>query len=167
MILVTVGTHDQQFNRLVKAADDLSLLIQEQVVIQRGISDYSPKHAQCFDFVSLSVMEDWIARSSIVIAQAGAGTVITVIKHKKPLILIPRLSIFGEHYNDHQLELATALESQKRALSVLEPTDVTLLDAITKVYPQTDFSSQQPSELVKALRQKLESWEVNFNWGRP
>jgi UDP-N-acetylglucosamine transferase subunit ALG13 len=36
MILVTVGMHDQGFDRLVRAADELAAQIEEQVFIQYG-----------------------------------------------------------------------------------------------------------------------------------
>ena len=48
MIFVTVGTHEQQFNRLVKKIDELKRenVIQEEVFIQIGFSDYEPKYCE-------------------------------------------------------------------------------------------------------------------------
>ena len=46
MIFVTVGTHEQPFNRLIECVDQLkgSGKIEEDVVIQTGFSTYEPKH---------------------------------------------------------------------------------------------------------------------------
>ena len=46
MIFVTVGTHEQPFNRLVKKVDDLKKngIIQEDVIIQTGFSTYEPQY---------------------------------------------------------------------------------------------------------------------------
>ena len=45
MIFVTVGTHEQQFNRLIRHIDNLkkSKDIKDEVFIQTGYSDYVPK----------------------------------------------------------------------------------------------------------------------------
>ncbi len=44
MIFVTVGTHEQQFDRLVREVDRLreDRLIEDEVVIQTGFSIYEP-----------------------------------------------------------------------------------------------------------------------------
>ena len=49
MIFVSVGTHEQPFNRLVKAVDDLKKdgVITDEVIIQTGFSTYKPKYCQC------------------------------------------------------------------------------------------------------------------------
>ena len=45
MIFVTVGTHEQPFNRLIKYMDNLkgSGIITEDVVIQTGYSTFEPQ----------------------------------------------------------------------------------------------------------------------------
>lgn len=48
MIFVTVGTHEQPFNRLIKKIDELKKdgIINEDVIIQTGFSTYEPKYCQ-------------------------------------------------------------------------------------------------------------------------
>lgn len=48
MIFVTVGTHEQQFNRLITCVDEMKEngLIKEEVMIQTGFSTYIPKACQ-------------------------------------------------------------------------------------------------------------------------
>ena len=48
MIFVTVGTHEQQFNRLVECVDQMKQkgLLEEEVIIQTGFSTYEPKHCR-------------------------------------------------------------------------------------------------------------------------
>ena len=50
MIFVTVGTHEQPFNRLVKKVDDLVAHgnIKEKVIIQTGFSTYNANRCECF-----------------------------------------------------------------------------------------------------------------------
>lgn len=46
MIFVTVGTHEQPFNRLIQKIDELKKdgTIQEDVIIQTGFSTYEPNY---------------------------------------------------------------------------------------------------------------------------
>ena len=46
MIFVTVGTHEQPFNRLIKYMDQFAMRMElgEDVIIQTGYSTYEPKH---------------------------------------------------------------------------------------------------------------------------
>ena len=48
MIFVTVGTHEQPFNRLVQKIDNLKRdgVITDDVVIQTGFSTYEPKYCK-------------------------------------------------------------------------------------------------------------------------
>lgn len=48
MIFVTVGTHEQPFNRLIECVDKLKLNneIKEEVIIQTGFSTYEPLHCE-------------------------------------------------------------------------------------------------------------------------
>lgn len=58
MIFVTVGTHEQQFNRLVKAVDELRAdgILTEPVFIQTGYSTYEPIHCDHSRFVPFHQM---------------------------------------------------------------------------------------------------------------
>ena len=49
MIFVTVGTHEQPFNRLIQKVDELKKdgVITEDVIIQTGFSTYEPKYWSC------------------------------------------------------------------------------------------------------------------------
>jgi UDP-N-acetylglucosamine transferase subunit ALG13 len=158
MIFVTVGTAGQGFQRLVGAADGLARLVDEPVVIQRGHNRYEPQAAESFDWGSVEEMNDWMRQARLVIAQAGAGTVISVFKQNKPLILCPRLKAFGENYNDHQIELAEALQRKKRVVMVLHPTAESLLEAVSRT-EQLDRSPMDNTPLIQALRQQFTSWE--------
>ena len=48
MIFVTVGTHEQPFDRLLKKIDELKKngIIQEKVIMQTGFSTYEPKYCE-------------------------------------------------------------------------------------------------------------------------
>lgn len=113
MIFVTVGTHEQQFNRLIREVDMLkkSGHIKEKVFMQIGYSDYIPQSCEFSKFLGNSEMEAYIRDASIVICHGGPATFISVLESNKVPIVVPRSVVFGEHINNHQVEFTkNALE---------------------------------------------------------
>ena len=112
MIFVTVGNDYRNFDRLLKKMDEIAPLIPSEIVIQRGYSRYLPKNTKHFEFVSINKAIEYIRRSQLVISHAGIGTIILCKEYGVPIILLPRRKRYGEHMNDHQLEIAKVLEER-------------------------------------------------------
>lgn len=106
MIFVTVGTHEQSFNRLIIKIDDLieKHIIDEEVIIQVGYSTYNPKYAKFVPFINYSKMEELIKKARIVITHGGPASFMNVISMGKKPIVVPRQLKFKEHINDHQVD---------------------------------------------------------------
>ncbi|OGP79269.1 MAG: hypothetical protein A2V86_08545 [Deltaproteobacteria bacterium RBG_16_49_23] len=115
MIFVTVGNHYQGFDRLLKKVDEIAPRLTDDIVVQKGYSEYCPQHTRYFDFVPMDEAVEFIKKSNLVISHAGIGTIILCKEHGKPLIIFPRRKKFGEHGTDHQMEIAKALEDRKEA----------------------------------------------------
>lgn len=108
MIFVTVGTHEQPFNRLVKAVDDLKRdgIITEEVIIQTGFSTYEPKYCEWSKLIPYQQMVKNVADARIVITHGGPASFIMPLQIGKTPIVVPRQHQYGEHINDHQVEFA-------------------------------------------------------------
>ena len=108
MIFVTVGTHEQPFNRLIEEVDRLKKegAITDEVFIQTGFSTYEPQYCDWKSIISYSEMEDYMNRADIIITHGGPATFMGAIAKGKKPIVVPRQEKFGEHVNDHQLEFA-------------------------------------------------------------
>ena len=78
MIFVTVGTHEQPFNRLIQKVDELKRdgVIKDDVIIQTGFSTYKPKYCQWSKLISYQQMVKNVADARIVITHGGAGDII-------------------------------------------------------------------------------------------
>ncbi|MCL4294099.1 MAG: beta-1,4-galactosyltransferase [Anaerolineae bacterium] len=159
MILVTVGTHHQGFNRLVQAMDELAARLDEPVVIQRGSSSYEPQHAENFQFATGPHMAQLTAEARVVVSHAAAGAIIVALRQGKPLIVVPRLQRFGEVVDDHQLQLAAALAETDRVIAVHEPSAATLRAAIDQV-AHHQVENKGAVQLVQTLRQQLQQWAL-------
>ncbi|SFB19042.1 UDP-N-acetylglucosamine transferase subunit ALG13 [Acetitomaculum ruminis DSM 5522] len=107
MIFVTLGSQKFQFNRLLKALDDLvdRGIINEEIYAQKGASDYVPKNYKSVDFLDRDRFEEMTLKSDIVITHGGTGAIIGAVKKGKKVIAVPRLERYGEHVDDHQLQL--------------------------------------------------------------
>jgi UDP-N-acetylglucosamine transferase subunit ALG13 len=133
MIFVTVGMHTQPFDRLVRAADELAALLDERVIIQRGVASHAPRCAQHVDYVDGEKMGRWLSEARVVISHAGAGSILAALRAGKPLVLAPRMHRFAEHFDDHQFELAEALAEEGRAVMVTDVSAETLAEAVKQV----------------------------------
>lgn len=152
MIFVTVGTHDQGFERLVKKADEIALEIKEEVVIQRGCTAYEPRHARFFDYASREEMAGWVEKARVVVTHGGAGSIVFALSRGKPVVVVPRLKKYGEHVNDHQLELAGALEREGRVKMVL---DVEELKAALEAAGDATLIKGEKPVMIKIIKNYL------------
>lgn len=111
MILVTVGSQKFPFDRLLKKVDELVQggVIREEVAAQTGAGSYRPRHFPGQPFYDREAFEALMDRCSIVITHGGAGTIISALRRQKKVIAVPRLARYGEHVDDHQLQLIGAL----------------------------------------------------------
>jgi UDP-N-acetylglucosamine transferase subunit ALG13 len=118
-IFVTVGTHPQPFNRLLAEMERLveSKRLKASVFAQTGNSSFTPKFG-FKRFLGEAEFEERFAWADIVVGHGGAGTIINAMRFNKKLVVVPRLQQFGEHTNDHQLDLAEALETQGKCIAV-------------------------------------------------
>lgn len=108
MIFVTVGTHEQPFNRLVQEIDNLKRdgVITEDVIIQTGYSTYEPKYCQWDRLIPYKQMVKNVEDARIVITHGGPASFIMALQIGKTPIVVPRQKKFDEHVNDHQVEFA-------------------------------------------------------------
>lgn len=110
MIFVSVGTQKFPMNRLLEAADHLAEhhVFSEEVWMQTGYSTYEPKYCRSAHFFGQEEMNEKIKACSLLICHAGVGTILSGIKNGKKVIVMPRYRKYGEHVDDHQLEIAKA-----------------------------------------------------------
>jgi beta-1,4-N-acetylglucosaminyltransferase len=157
LILVTVGTHNQGFDRLVCSMDRLAAQVEEQVIIQRGSSTYRPRHAAHFRFTTGGEMARLTQEARVVVSHAAAGAIILGLSYGKPLVLVPRSRVFSEILDDHQFELTRALAAAEMAVPVYDPSPATLRQAI-RLAGRRKVNSSSPGQLVAALRRQLQIW---------
>lgn len=120
MIFVTVGTHEQQFNRLVSYMDEWASSHDEEVVIQSGFSTYEPQSAKYSKLYPYKTMVELVDKARIVITHGGPSSFIMPLQIGKVPVVVPRMKEFDEHVNDHQLDFARAVAERQGNIIVIE-----------------------------------------------
>ena len=121
MIFVTVGTHEQQFNRLVEYMDKYSMEHpDEEVVIQTGFSTYEPQKASWSKLYPYKTMVEMVDKARIVITHGGPSSFIMPLQSGKVPIVVPRNYEFDEHVNNHQVDFCRKVEERQGNIIVVE-----------------------------------------------
>ncbi|GGK01683.1 beta-1,4-galactosyltransferase [Lentibacillus kapialis] len=133
MILVVLGTHELPFTRLLNEVERLKTdgIIQEDVIVQHGHTAYQSDNLILKPFVSFEEMDLLYEQARLIITHAGTGSIIMGLRKAKHVIACPRLSKYGEHNDDHQLQIVSALAGQGHMLSWEE--DTRLEDVIRQI----------------------------------
>jgi UDP-N-acetylglucosamine transferase subunit ALG13 len=114
LIFVCVGSREYQFDRLLKKLDELveKKLIKDNIFAQIGKSYYLPKNYKYERFISVEKFKEYQKKAKLIISHGGTGALITSLKMGKQVLAVPRLARYGEHSDDHQLQVAGVLEKE-------------------------------------------------------
>jgi len=151
LIFVTVGGM-RAFERLVREMDRIARELDEQVVMQIGSTDYEPRNCDYFRFMPRNDIEKCYADARVIVCHAGSGSILTALEHSKPLVLVPRMKTYGEVFDDHQLEIARAMES--RGTTVVY--DISNLESGMKNMNTTVSKFSTGRNLVGSLKEYLD-----------
>lgn len=122
MIFVTVGTHEQQFDRLIKYMDELGL--DEKVFIQTGYSTYVPRNLKYKPMIGYEEILKYFRMASIIITHGGPGSIMLAMQQNKMPIVVPRQQRYGEHINDHQVDFTKRLEKANKVIAIYDIHDL-------------------------------------------
>ena len=122
MIFVTVGTHEQQFNRLIEEVDSLikKEVIKDKVIMQTGYCTYTPHFCEYKKYFSYSEMERYFRDADKVVCHGGPSTFMSVINQGKIPIVVPSLLEYEEHVSNQQLEFARKVRERGYPILLVE-----------------------------------------------
>ncbi len=163
MIFVTVGTHEQPFDRLVQEIDRLKgeALIMDDIFVQTGYSVYKPQFCEHKDFIRFDEMMTRMTESEIVITHGGTGSIMLVLYHQKIPLVVPRQKKYHEHIDDHQVLFCKSMVEKKKIIAVYEtgelgPAIINYRQLAQKLHEQGEEGDfQTVSEKARIYAQKL------------
>ena len=106
MIFVTLGTQDKPFERILDLIDKSN--VEEDIIVQGGFTTFNSPKMHMHTYFSPDELTDNLVKSRIVVTHGGVGSIMQGLKLKKKIVALPRLAKYGEHQNDHQLEIVRA-----------------------------------------------------------
>ncbi len=159
MIFVSTGSRKFQFDRLIKKIDELAAdgTIKEEVFAQIAETAYEPTHIQYQRYLSPDEFNSYQEKATLVITHAGTGALIGALKKGKQVIAVPRLQKYGEHSDDHQLQVAEALQSEGYLRTVIEMDDLGAVIMECQNHPIIK-KYDKPSNIVPIIERTIDDW---------
>ena len=111
MILVTVGSM-MPFDRLVAAMDGWASSRAAETAFAQIGGGRPPSHMPWARSVTLPKFADLVAESTIIVAHAGMGSIISAAEAGKSIVIMPRHASLKEHTTDHQVHTAARLRDR-------------------------------------------------------
>ena len=159
MILIITGTQKFQFNRLLKEIDILKKnnKISHEIFAQIGHSTYKPNTYNFVRFLKGNAFRDRVLKADLIITHGGSAAITTSLKNNKKVIAVPRLKEFGEHVDNHQLEVVSKLKQEGLIEMVLELKN--LEDSIKNIEKNTFERFKSNTELfIKSIRNDISTF---------
>lgn len=126
MILVTLGTQDKSFVRLLNAVEKAvqEKKITDRVVVQAGYTSFHSDDMEIMDYIPEDHFTGLIEEASLIITHGGVGTIMTALKHHKKILAAARLSEYQEHTNDHQTQLLESFAEKGYLIYMKDLSDI-------------------------------------------
>ena len=157
-IFITLGSQKFQFDRLLKAVDELyeKGILKEQAFAQTGYSTYQPVHYEYKNFLNRDEFEKEMEKADIVITHGGTGAIIGAVKKGKKVIAVARSAQYGEHVDNHQLQIINQFKDQNLICGL---TDVKGLENAVGYIRTHDFDDYQSNtdRIIGSIKQYIES----------
>lgn len=158
MILVTLGTQDKSFKRLLEAVDREieKKNIKDKVIVQAGFTKYESKNMEIFDLIPRDKFEELITECDLLITHGGVGSILAGLTHGKKVIAAPRLAKYNEHVNDHQLQIVENFGKEKYILELKDFTKLSKLLEKAKTFKPKKFISNTDN-LIKNIEDYIDN----------
>ena len=114
MILVLLGTQNNNFNRLLQALEDniKKGVIKDEVIVQAGFTKFQSSNMKIFSLIDKEKLSELQDKADLIITHGGVGSIVSSLKKGKKVIVVPRLKKYGEHVNNHQLQIARRFKNE-------------------------------------------------------
>ena len=119
-LFVPVGTQMFPFGRLITALNKLvenGIYKSEEIVMQATIYPVEPKFTH-YNVIPMEEFNHLLDSADVIITHSGENTIIATMERHRPFLIVPRLKEYGEHVDNHQLEIAEIMEDKFNAIVV-------------------------------------------------
>lgn len=161
MVFVMLGTQKEQFSRILDYVVNSKILKNTQVLIQNGHTKYENLNknlnVKLLGFVNQDEFKKYVRDSDYIITHGGVGSIFAGLLNNKKVLAVPRLKIFDEHIDDHQIEICDKLQELDYILEYNEQKDGKgLFDEKLEILKNTNFKKYiSDSSYLKILKNQI------------
>lgn len=154
MIFVTLGTQDKPFTRLLDYLENST--IEDEIIVQAGFTKYESKKMNILTYVSADDFEKYLNEADVIVAHGGVGTIMKALNNDKKVIACARLAKYGEHQNDHQIQIINNFKTHGYLLELNEDNTIDACFEEIKTFVPKKYKSNQ-KEFLKHLEEAIAS----------
>lgn len=158
MILVTLGTQFEPFDRLLKEVQKLKT--DEKIIVQAGHTKFESDKMEIVDFIPYEKMNELVDEARVIITHGGTGSIVEPLKKGKIIIGCARLEKYGEHVDNHQTELVSIFADQGYILEFKEGDDMNALLKKAESFVPKKYTSNT-NVFIEKLENKIDSYLSN------
>ena len=159
MILVLLGTQNNSFHRLLQEVENniKNGTINEEVIVQAGYTKYQSHKMRVIDLISKEQLEKFQDEANLIITHGGVGSIITSIKKGKKVIAVPRMHEYGEHVNNHQIDIVKNFNEQGYIIGIEKVEDLGQAIMKSKEFEPKEYklNNQKMLEIIENFIDKI------------
>lgn len=156
---IAIGNAHQPFPRFFNLIQDLKDQLPRPIVIQSGVNNISLDNCEVRSFLSITEFQFLMNSSEVLIGHAGTGFIYNAIMASKKPFVMPRRFCYGEHVNDHQLELVARLERMSLIFSLESISDYESRKIFNSNFCNSERKREKP-RILELLNRAL----IKNNW---
>ena len=125
-LFIPLGTQKFPFNRLIDTLNKYvkeGLYLPEEILIQSSVYEIEPLFLHK-EIIPIEQFNKYLNETPIIITHSGVNSIISCMNLNKKFIVVPRLKEYGEHIDNHQVEIAELMENKYHCLVVKDMSDL-------------------------------------------
>ncbi|ODP36549.1 hypothetical protein BFL28_05805 [Sphingomonas turrisvirgatae] len=165
LLFATVGA-TLPFDRLIEMVETAKHkgLLPERIIAQCGEGGRRSDTIETVESLGFDEVKDILRRADFVVCHGGTGSLVTAAQNGCRTIAVPRRFARGEHYDDHQEEIAEAFHERGLAIAVDDQDEFEA--AIAEWRTRTpQVATRDASAMMAYLRKLLTDWDKNRSAG--
>ncbi len=152
-LFVPLGTQKFPFGRIITALNgfvEKGIYSPKEIVMQSAIYPIKPEftHLGLIPYADFNL---YMNEAEVVVTHSGVNSIISCMELGKPLVVCPRLYEYGEHVDNHQMEIARLMHEKYNVLVCTDMKDLHALIKKAKEHQYRQWISHR-DELLNAIR---------------
>lgn len=151
-LFVPLGTQKFPFERIIVALNSLvdrGEYKPDEIIMQSALYPVKPEFTH-FGLIPHEDFDRYMQEAEVVVTHSGVNSIISCMKMNKPLVVCPRLHEYGEHVDNHQMEIAELMRTKYDVLVCTDMNDLSEMIEKAKTHKYKSWVSHR-QELMNAI----------------